>query len=113
MPSRQERRQAERNAAKRAPAKATAAGAAGAAAALENLNVNVNQLGDWTSQTEDASVLVRALGVEVVKKMAGEGDRDAQYSRGIMLVSEAAGVAASGPRRRTSATLQCRPWLGL
>jgi hypothetical protein len=48
-PSRQERRKAEREAAKRAPARAGAAGAAGAnqgaagaAAALANLDVNVN-----------------------------------------------------------------------
>ena len=57
--SRQERRKAERDAAKRAPAKTTAAGAgaggaAGAAAALANLNVN--QLGDWTTQAEDPAV---------------------------------------------------------
>ena len=51
---------AERDAAKRAPAKTGAAGAAGiagtagAAAALANLNVN--PLGDWTSQAEDPTV---------------------------------------------------------
>ena len=54
MTSRQERRKAERDAAKRAPAKAGAAGAAGAAAALENLNVN--PLGDWKTQAEDPAV---------------------------------------------------------
>ena len=53
-PSRQERRKAERDAAKRAPANAGAAGAKKAAAALANLNVN--SLGDWTTQAEDASV---------------------------------------------------------
>jgi hypothetical protein len=53
MPSRQERRKAERDAAKRAP-QAGAAGAAGAAAALANLNVNAG--GDWTTQTEDPTV---------------------------------------------------------
>jgi hypothetical protein len=49
MASRQERRKAQRDAAKRAPARAGAAGAAGAnqgaagaAAALANLHVNVN-----------------------------------------------------------------------
>jgi hypothetical protein len=54
MPSRQEQRKAERDAAKRAQAEAKtagAAGAAGAAAALANLNVNT--LGDWTTQAED------------------------------------------------------------
>ena len=54
MPSRQERRKAERDAAKRAPAQAGAGGAAGAAAALANLNVD--PLGDWTTQAEDPFV---------------------------------------------------------
>ena len=56
-PSRQERRKAERDAAKRAPAKtgtAGAAGAAGAAAALANLTVE--PLGGWTTQAEDPHV---------------------------------------------------------
>jgi len=44
MPSRQERRRAERDAAKRAPAKAALA------------DVNVIPLGDWTTQTEDPFV---------------------------------------------------------
>ena len=47
-PSRQERRKAERDAAKRAPARTGAAAAAGAGAALANLNMN--PLGDWTTQ---------------------------------------------------------------
>jgi hypothetical protein len=53
-PSRQERRKAERDAAKRAPAKAGAGGAA----------ANVSSVGDWTSQVEDHNVLFRALGFE-------------------------------------------------
>ena len=53
-PSRQERRKAEREAAKRAPSNAGAAGDAGAAAALANLNVN--PLGHWTTQAEDPCV---------------------------------------------------------
>ena len=53
MPSRQERRKAERDAAKRAP-RAGAAGAAGAAAAL--VNIIVHPLGDWSTQTEDPYV---------------------------------------------------------
>jgi hypothetical protein len=72
-PSRQERRKAERDAAKRAPARAGAAGAAGAnqgaagaagaAAALGNLNVNMNPpLGDWTTQAKDPAALFHALG---------------------------------------------------
>ena len=80
MPSRQERRKAERDAAKRAPARAGAggaagaagaaggAGAAGAAAALANLNVN--PLGDWTTQTGDPMVLLESLGAKVVKQKA-------------------------------------------
>ena len=51
MPSRQERRKAERDAAKRAPQ----AGAAGATAALANLNVN-DAGGDWKTQAEDPRV---------------------------------------------------------
>jgi hypothetical protein len=57
MPSRQERRKAERVAAKRASARAGAAGAGGAAAAIANLNLNVNSLGDWTTQNEDHNVM--------------------------------------------------------
>jgi len=89
-PSRQERRKAERDAAKRAPAKAGAAGAAGAAAA--RAPVNVNPGGDWTTQTEDPNVLLRALGAEMVKQRAGEGDREAQYSLGAWCMSTKADV---------------------
>jgi len=53
MPSRQERREAERDAAKRKRA-AASAGAAGAAAALANLDVDPG--GDWTTQAEDPYV---------------------------------------------------------
>jgi hypothetical protein len=88
MPSRQERRQAERDAAKRAP-RAGAAGAAGATAALADLNVNAG--GDWTTQAEDPWVLLRALGAEIVRQRAREGDREAQWSRGHWLMCEAAG----------------------
>ena len=58
MPSRQERRKAERDAAKRAPATTGAAGAGGATAARAgvNVNVNVNPLGDWTTQAADYDV---------------------------------------------------------
>jgi hypothetical protein len=90
-PSRQERRKAEREAAKRAPARAGAAGAAGAnqgaarvaggnqgaagaagaAAALANLRVNVTPpLGDWTTQAEDPNPLFHALGRPMVKQRA-------------------------------------------
>ena len=51
MPSRQERRKAERDATKRAPAQARAAGAAAALA-----NLNVDPAGDWTTQAEVANV---------------------------------------------------------
>ena len=93
MPSRQERRKAERDAAKRAPAQARAAGAGGAAAALTT--VNVNPLGDWTTQAEDPSVLFLALGAETVKQRAAEGDREAQWTRGYQLVSEVEGAAGT------------------
>jgi hypothetical protein len=75
MASRQERRKAEREAAKRAPANARAEGAAGAAAALANVNVNVNPVGDWTTQAADPNVLPRALGADILKRRAAEGDR--------------------------------------
>ena len=117
MPSRQERRRAERDAAKRAPRAgaadaagaaraaraagasgaagaaeaaeaAGAAGAAGVAAALANLNVNAR--GDWTTQAEDPWVLVRARGAEIVEQRAGEGDMEAQFSQGYVLLAEAA-----------------------
>jgi hypothetical protein len=54
MPSRQERRKAERDAAKRAPALVGAGGAGGAAAA--GAGVNVIPLGDWTTQAKDPNV---------------------------------------------------------
>jgi len=59
------------------------------------LNVNVG--GNWKTQAEDPWVLVRALGDEIVKKRAGEGDRDAQWSLGYRLMSEADGGAAGTP----------------
>ena len=135
MPSRQERRKAERDAAKRAPAQAGAVGAAGAAAALANLNVN--PLGDWTTQLENPSVgpggycmslrgfkvrwmtgraitawpyssaMFQARGSEVVKRMAGEGDREAQWGQGVLLMNAACaacggagllGAAATSPQ---------------
>ena len=37
------------------------------------------------------SVLVEALGAEVVKQRAAEGEGEAQFSQGFMLVSEADG----------------------
>ena len=99
MASRQERRKAERDAAKRAPGQAGAAGAGGgaggAAAALAKLNVNVNPVGDWTTQAEDPAVLFRALGAETVKQRAAEGDREAQWTRGYQLLTEAEGAAGT------------------
>ena len=95
MPSRQERRKAERDAAKRAPAQARAAGAAGAAAALANLRVNPD--GDWTSQEEDPFVLTSEFGIQVVRQKADEGDRAAQYSAGCcILIDELAGADGAG-----------------
>jgi hypothetical protein len=98
MPSRQERRKAERDAAK-AGAKAGAKGAAAAAAA----HVLEDPDGDWTAQTGDCGVLLEALGSEVVRQLAGEGNRTAQFSLGYKLMSEAefdagatGGLGASG-----------------
>ena len=116
MPSRQERRRAERDAAKRAPARAGAAGAegggggaagageagggeggagaAGATAALANLGVDPG--GDWTTQDEDYRVLVRSLGPRVVQQRAIAGNREAQYSLGRVLVAGAGAGDAGG-----------------
>jgi len=58
-PSQQERRKAERDAAKRATARTGAAGATGAADAAALANQNVNPLGDWRTQEEDPSVWPR------------------------------------------------------
>jgi len=95
-PSRQERRKAERDAAKRAPGRAGAAAAAGvvagAAAAVANVRLNPrNPGGDWTTQPADPTVLVRALGAEVVRQRAAEGDREAQWSLGRWLRRKAFG----------------------
>jgi hypothetical protein len=96
MPSRQERRRAERDAAKRAPARAEAAGggavagaagAAGVAAALANLSVDPG--GDWTTQAEDPLELLRSLGPEILKQKAVAGDRAAQFSQGYIVIMEA------------------------
>ena len=81
MPSRQERRKAERDAAKRAPAQGGAAGAAAARA-------NVSPGGDWTTQHGDQNVLFNALGPELVKQRAAQGDREAQYAQGYQLLCE-------------------------
>jgi len=99
MPSRQERRRAEREAAKRAPDQAGVARAAGAAA--PPTNVTVNPLGDWTTQSEDPAAF-GALGAENVKRMADEGDAAAQYSQGYRLLCEAG--AAGMPLGMTRST---------
>jgi len=102
-PSRQERRKAERAAAKRAPVEAGvaraagAAGAAGAAAALGNLHVN--PVDDWTTQAEDPAA---------VKRKVGEGDREARFSYGCRLLSEVNTVrqdAGRSPRAEAGLSL--------
>jgi hypothetical protein len=70
MPSRQERRKAERDAAKRAPGQAGAKGAAGVAAGLAKLNVHVNPVGDWTTQASNPMVLSQSLGSEEILKQS-------------------------------------------
>ena len=106
MPSRQERRKAERDAAKRASAQAGAAGAGGSGgAAAARANVNMNPVGDWTTQAEDPGVLFRAHGDEIsVKQRVSAGDREAQFSLGYKLVSEAdlaAGATTLGAAGRS------------
>jgi hypothetical protein len=106
MPSRQERRKAERDAAKRAPGQAGAwgAGGAGGASAAPAANVNMNPVGDWTTQAEDPRLLFRALGAEIVTQRAGAGDREAQFSQGYRLVRDtdvAAGASSLGAAGRS------------
>jgi len=96
MASRQERRKAERDAAKRAPTAAGSAGAAAATAAPANVNARVDQLGDWTTQSGDPGVLMRALGAEGVKQRADRGDPVAQWSYGFWLMSEGDPNATQG-----------------
>ena len=93
--SRQERRKAERDAAKRPaqasrPAQPAAAGEAATHAAAALANLNVNPGGDWTTQAEDedSANLIQALGVEKVKQLAEQGVREAQYSMGLYLIDE-------------------------
>jgi hypothetical protein len=79
MPSGKKQRKAGKDAEKAAKAGAAgASGAAGAAAALAN--VNVTPLGDWETQTEDATLLCRSLGREGVTQRAAAGDAEAQWS---------------------------------
>jgi hypothetical protein len=85
MASRQERRKAERDAAKRTPGQAVAGAVGGAAAA--GANVNMNPVGDWTTQTVDPFAF-EALGDDIVKERAGSGDREAQWSLGYSLMCE-------------------------
>jgi hypothetical protein len=114
-PSRQERRKAERDAAKRAPARARAAGAGGGGGAAADIaNLTVNPLG-WTTQNGDHNVMFQALGFENVKRKAGEGNREAQYSMGMWLVTEAEGgegqLGASGrsPKADVGSALSLHP----
>ena len=46
---------------------------------------------DWP----DPSVLLRALGAEIVQQRAANGEGEAQFSQGCLLVSEADGNAGS------------------
>ena len=85
-PSRQERRRAKRDAAKRPPAQAGASGAAAARA-----DVHVNPVGDWTTQTADPNVLFYALGAQILAQRANAGDMEAQFSAGCQLMWEAEG----------------------
>lgn len=60
-PSRQERRKAERAAAKRAPAQSRGTKTAAALA-------NVKPLGDWTTQSEDPMQMFKALGYHALQQ---------------------------------------------
>jgi len=53
--------------------------------------VNMNPVGDWTTQAEYPNVF-GALGAETVRQRAAEDDMEAQFSLGCRLVNEADGV---------------------
>jgi hypothetical protein len=57
--------------------------------------VNINPVGDWTTQAEDPFVLFRALGEEIVIQQVIAGDREALFSVGFSLVSEADGATGT------------------
>ena len=78
-----------RDAAKRAPAQSGAAGTSARA------NANVNPVGDWTTLTADPN-LFWPLGTEIVKQRASAGDREAQWSLGCRMMSEAKRAAGQG-----------------
>ena len=116
MASRQERRKAERDAAKRAPAQTGAAGAGGAAAAaaFANLDVNGSPGGDWTTQEGDPNVLALRLGAKNLELKADEGDRAAQFSLGCHLMSKAqAGDGGAGVWGAASTSPNAEVWLAL
>jgi hypothetical protein len=54
--------------------------------------------GDWRTQTETASVLFDAIGAQEVIRKAREGESDAQYAWGFMLVSDADAEAGADER---------------
>jgi hypothetical protein len=56
----------------------------------------VDPLGDWMTQTADSTALFEVLGDLGVKLMADEGDRNAQYSMGILLMDAAGAKARAG-----------------
>jgi type II secretory pathway pseudopilin PulG len=88
-PSRQERRRAEREAARRTPNQAQRA------AYLDNIQANVNQLGDWTTQAQDPMAMFDAMSTEVVMQKAALLDREAMWSLGFWLVNDMGGVEGS------------------
>jgi hypothetical protein len=113
MTCRQERRKAERDAAKRTPEQAGAAaqaGAAGAAAALANLRVDPGG-GDWTTQNAHPAVLVNAIAAGgltrsetegILRQRVDAGDMEAQFSQGGRLVRQELDEAGlSGAAGRT------------
>ena len=54
-----------------------------------DMNVNVNPLGDWTTQAQNPNALRESLGFGVVERMAAAGDGEAQFSMGCFLFSDA------------------------
>jgi len=81
MPSRQERRKAERDAEKRPIVQSAVAVTTAVTEAV------IVPLGDWSTQTKDGTVLFLKLGMHALaRRVSNVGDRDAQYSLGCFLI---------------------------
>jgi hypothetical protein len=58
----------------------------------------VNPPGDWRTQAGDPSLLVNALGLEIVKQRVAEGDMEALFSLGGYMLKAEAGAVGRTPQ---------------